>query len=79
MMLLEVENLDVSIGSVQPLSQISFGVNRGQILVLVAMLRPAHGLDPWQSNHLHVCSKFLAILLKAKWLVEWFEHNEYFL
>ncbi len=35
MMLLEVENLDVSIGSVQPLSQISFGVDRGQILGLV--------------------------------------------
>lgn len=34
-MLLQVENLDVGIGSVQPLSQITFGVDRGQILGLV--------------------------------------------
>jgi len=34
-MLLEVENLDVGIGAVQPLSQITFGVDRGQILGLV--------------------------------------------
>jgi len=34
-MLLEVENLDVGIGSVRPLSQITFGVDRGQILGLV--------------------------------------------
>jgi peptide/nickel transport system ATP-binding protein len=34
-MLLEVENLDVGIGNVQPLSQITFGVDRGQILGLV--------------------------------------------
>ena len=34
-MLLEVQNLCVSIGSVQPLDQISFGVNKGEILGLV--------------------------------------------
>jgi len=34
-MLLEVENLDVGIGQVQPLSRITFGVDRGQILGLV--------------------------------------------
>jgi peptide/nickel transport system ATP-binding protein len=34
-MLLEVENLDVGIGQVQPLSGITFGVDRGQILGLV--------------------------------------------
>jgi peptide/nickel transport system ATP-binding protein len=34
-MLLKVENLDVGIGKVQPLSQITFGVDRGQILGLV--------------------------------------------
>jgi len=34
-MLLEVENLDVCIGQVQPLSGITFGVDRGQILGLV--------------------------------------------
>ena len=34
-MLLEVQNLCVSIGSVQPLDRISFGVNKGEILGLV--------------------------------------------
>lgn len=34
-MLLEVENLDVGIGGVQPLSRITFAVDRGQILGLV--------------------------------------------
>jgi peptide/nickel transport system ATP-binding protein len=34
-MLLDVENLDVGIGTVQPLAGISFGVDRGQILGLV--------------------------------------------
>ena len=34
-MLLEVQNLSVSIGSVQPLDQISFGLNKGEILGLV--------------------------------------------
>jgi peptide/nickel transport system ATP-binding protein len=34
-MLLEVENLDVGIGQVQPLSRITFAVDRGQILGLV--------------------------------------------
>ena len=34
-MLLEVENLDVGIGRVQPLSRITFAVDRGQILGLV--------------------------------------------
>ncbi len=34
-MLLQVQNLNVSIGSVQPLDQISFGVDKGEILGLV--------------------------------------------